>query len=108
VEGAQLRAASHCRRLRLRDLLRTVIEEAGILIVPRGSHRFAAVQLFFREGAHRDYVIHYRAAGYCREGGWEAKSARFAAGKGRSPELDLRQPDHVKRLQAVLKALELD
>src|SRR5262249_12437576 len=62
------------RRLRLRALLQQMIEAAWVLIVPRRSHRLLALQVHFKGGARRDYFIHYRAAGFCREGGSESAS----------------------------------
>jgi hypothetical protein len=40
-------AASEQHRLRLRELLCTIIESIWVLIVPRKSHRLCAVQIFF-------------------------------------------------------------
>lgn len=98
-------ARDEAGRLRLRELLRTVVESVWILIVPRRSHRLAAVQINFAGGVRRDYLIHTWAAGYCREGGWEARSFADVAAPG---DLDLRRPAHVKALEKLLAEMELD
>jgi DNA invertase Pin-like site-specific DNA recombinase len=92
------------RRLRLRDLLRQLISEAWVLVVRRGCHALCALQLFFTANGARSYLIHYKAAGRGREGGWSVAS--FAdADLGDSP--DLRDPVHAGELAAELAALDL-
>jgi hypothetical protein len=91
-------------RLRLRELLRTIIEEIVILIVPRRSHRLAAVQIFFRGGRRRDYLIHYHAAGHCRKGGW---CARSLPGEIHPKDLDLRRKRDVQSLSRVLAKIDV-
>jgi DNA invertase Pin-like site-specific DNA recombinase len=67
-------------RLRLRKALRTIIKEIWMLVVPRGKHRLAYVQVYFRgkswHESRRDYYIHAWAGGYGRreESGWEVRS----------------------------------
>jgi DNA invertase Pin-like site-specific DNA recombinase len=68
------------RRLLLKDLLGNIIDNIWVLVVPHKTHRYAAVQIRFREGARRDYAIHYWAAGFNREGGYEVMSVRHEAG----------------------------
>jgi DNA invertase Pin-like site-specific DNA recombinase len=87
-------------RLRLRALLRSIVEDIHVVVVPRRSHRLCAVQMRFAGGACRDYLIHYRAAGYCREGGWDARSLADVAKPG---DLDLRKPAHARALEKMLK-----
>jgi hypothetical protein len=96
-------AADEAGRLRLRGLLRTIIDGVYMLTVPRRSHRLCAVQINFAGGGSRHYLIHYHAAGYCREGGWDVRS--FAdAGPG---PLDLRKPKDVAKVARLLESLEL-
>ena len=98
-------AKDEASRLRLRELLRTIVEEVWILIVPRKSHRLAAVQVYFRGDGRRDYLIHYQSAGHCREGGWSARSLPSDV----SPkDLDLRRKKDVKGLEKMLGAIDLD
>jgi hypothetical protein len=90
-------------RLRLRELLRTIVEEIWVLIVPRRSHRLAAVQVFFKGGGRRDYLIHYQAAAYCRSGGWSACSL---AGPTNSKNLDLRHKQDTGELAKILTKVD--
>lgn len=62
-------------RLRLRELLRQIITEAWVLVVPRESgYRLACVQISFREGPTRHYLILHRQATHHRRGEWWANS----------------------------------
>jgi DNA invertase Pin-like site-specific DNA recombinase len=97
-------AKDDARRLRLRDLLREVVEEVWVLVVARRPVRLAAVQLFFREGGRRDYLIRYTAAGTGREGGMTVHSLARAT---KSRSLDLRRPDDARGLEEELMALDL-
>jgi DNA invertase Pin-like site-specific DNA recombinase len=76
-------------RTRLRGLLRGLVDEVRLLVVPQGRDRLAVVQLFFRGGGVRHYLLYHRAArGNARArtpAGWRCFS--FAA-----PGLDLRRP----------------
>jgi hypothetical protein len=98
-------ATDETTRLRLRDLLRQIIREAWVLVVPRRSHRLCAVQMYFAADGHRDFLIHYKAAGNGREGGWSAASLppRLTA----KLALDLRRRDHARDLAAALEAADL-
>jgi DNA invertase Pin-like site-specific DNA recombinase len=49
-------------RLRLRGVLRRVIDNIQLLVVPRGKRRLAEVQVNFKDGPRRDYLIVHRAA----------------------------------------------
>jgi DNA invertase Pin-like site-specific DNA recombinase len=95
-------------RLRLRTLLRRIIKNIRILVVPRGRDRLAAVQLFFAEGGRRDFLILHRprrAEGRKEKrivpGCVKCRSCREANG------LDLREPAHVVALQRALSTLDL-
>jgi DNA invertase Pin-like site-specific DNA recombinase len=104
AQGLLRLAKKHDARLRLRQLLRAMVDVVLVLVVPRRSHRLAAVQAHFSAGGRRDYLVHYWAAGNCHEGGWEVLSSADTRALG---ELDLRRPDHVVQLEEVLLALEL-
>jgi DNA invertase Pin-like site-specific DNA recombinase len=102
------------RRLRLRALLRQLVDEIWVLVVGRGRDRLAAVQIYFRGDGHRDYLILSRPpkAGRGRgaekpwreEGGWWARSLATVT---RAGDLDLRNRDHARQLEAVLAAVPL-
>jgi DNA invertase Pin-like site-specific DNA recombinase len=49
-------------RVRLRANLRRTIEGIWCLFVPRGSYRIAEVQIHFKEGGYRSYLIIHRPA----------------------------------------------
>ena len=91
-------------RLRLRSLLRRLVEDVRVLMVRRGSWQLLAAQVFFVGGARRQYLIANQSAGNCRKGGWYAKALAEAI----SPtDLDLRQDAHAAELAADLEALDL-
>jgi DNA invertase Pin-like site-specific DNA recombinase len=92
-------------RLRLRSALQAAVDEVWMLLVRRGCVRLCAVQVFFRSGVRRDYLIGYQPAAN-RRGGW-AKGLSFV-GKPLPGDLDLRDRDHAARLEAVLASLNLD
>jgi DNA invertase Pin-like site-specific DNA recombinase len=98
-------AKDEATRLRLRDLLRQIIDEVRVLVVPRRSHRLCAVQVFFKGDGHRDYLIHYQAAGYNRPGGCWARSLNDVAKLG---TLDLRRPEDTAQLEEALLAVPLE
>jgi hypothetical protein len=84
--------------------LRTIIEEIWVLIVPRKSHRLCVAEIFFRGGKRRDYIIFYKAAGYCRAGFWCAKS--FSHDHS-SVKFDLRDKKDVDSLLQTLLEIDL-
>jgi DNA invertase Pin-like site-specific DNA recombinase len=93
-------------RLKLRALLRRLVDEVWLLVVPRSeTRRLCAAQVFFAGGARRDYLIVSQSAGYRRPGGWRALSLADA---GKAGSLDLRKPDHARRLEAFLLTLDLN
>jgi DNA invertase Pin-like site-specific DNA recombinase len=88
-------------RLRLRPVLRRVVEEAWVFIVKRGSYQLCFVQFFFSGGARREFAVVYQPKANRRPGGWRPVSEWHKAG----PEnLDLRRRDHVKRMETFLEA----
>jgi DNA invertase Pin-like site-specific DNA recombinase len=93
-------------RLKLRPILRRVIEEALVLIVRRGSFGICTVQIFFHGGARRSYLILHQAAGFRRKGGWWSKS--FADAAALDPAaLDLRKNTHARKLEKALSGVDL-
>jgi hypothetical protein len=97
-------ATSEQHRLRLRELLRTIIESIWILIVPRRSHRLCAAQVFFEGGGRRDYLIHYQAAAHCRPGGWCTCSLPAEVRPG---DLDFRREADAGELRALLSEIDI-
>jgi DNA invertase Pin-like site-specific DNA recombinase len=97
-------AATDEGRLKLAPVLRRVIDEAWVLIVPRRSYRLCAVQVFFAGGARRDYLILSQAAAYHRPGGWEVLSY---AKVGAPDDLDLRRREDAAKLEQLLADLDL-
>jgi DNA invertase Pin-like site-specific DNA recombinase len=96
-------------KLRLRAVLRRVISSIYLLVIRRGMTRLAAVQVYFTDDGHRDFLIISRAAhnnGRSRtEGGWSAASLSPAVA-GRL-ELDLRKPAHARDLAAALESADI-
>jgi DNA invertase Pin-like site-specific DNA recombinase len=96
-------------RERCRAAIRRVVESVWVLILPGRPGwglRLCAVQVWFKSGAHRDYLILSRppkANGIARREGqaWSRSLADMAA------KLDLRRPDHARRLEKALDALPL-
>jgi DNA invertase Pin-like site-specific DNA recombinase len=93
-------------RIRLRTALRRTVESIWVLVVPHGRRRLAAVQIWFAGGkSHRDYLLLNHspwggAGGNRHPASWQARSLASAVKPG---ALDLRRPDHARRLE---KALE--
>jgi hypothetical protein len=91
-------------RLKLRPVLRRVVDEGRVLIVPRGSWRLVALQVFFTGGGVRDYLIVHQTAGNRRKGGsW----ARSLPGVVKPGALDLRKPADARRLAKALEEIDL-
>jgi DNA invertase Pin-like site-specific DNA recombinase len=96
-------------RTRLRTLLRRVVESIWLLVVPRGTIRLAAVQIWFHGGnKHRDYLILHRPpkanASARTEGGYICRSLASLAG---DLDLDLRKKEHTEELLAVLSSASI-
>ncbi len=96
-------------RLRLRSILRRIVSEIRLLVVPRKMTRFAAVQIHFTGDGVRHYLIKYRAphTSYAgrREAHWEVRSfTTEEAGEN----LDLRDPKQAAQLAEVLETVEID
>jgi DNA invertase Pin-like site-specific DNA recombinase len=94
-------------RLRLRAALRRIVEAIHCLFVGRGRDRLCAVQVWFKDDGHRDYLIlHRRATGGSvgtRPARWWARSlAEVAPG-----DLDLRRREDARTLAEALAAVDL-
>jgi DNA invertase Pin-like site-specific DNA recombinase len=89
-------------RLKARAALRRAILAVHCLFVCRGTLRLAAVRVSFRGSErHRDYLV---AHDYRRGGPPEVLSFADLIGED---DLDLRKPDHVRRVEKFLLALPL-
>jgi DNA invertase Pin-like site-specific DNA recombinase len=92
-------------RLKIRPVLRSVVDEMLVLVVPRGAWRLCYVQVFFHGGARRDYLLMHRTAGNQREECWCYNSATPALTAGL---LDLRDQGATALLQAALEAIDVE
>ena len=99
----QIHKEGDAARLRIRPVLRSIVEEARLLLVRRGSWLIAVVQFFFVGGGVRHYTVVYQAAGNNRPRDWWPWSAPFA-----DADLDLRRRADVLALEKDLLALDLD
>jgi DNA invertase Pin-like site-specific DNA recombinase len=94
-------------RLRLRAALRRIVEDVRLLVVPRGSARLAAVQIWFASDGHRDYLILHRPA---TGGSVAARPSRYAVRSFKDVkvrgDLDLRRPDHAEKLVRLLEEID--
>jgi DNA invertase Pin-like site-specific DNA recombinase len=62
-------------RLKLRGLLRQLVKEIWVLVVPLSrTRRIAYVDVVFESGPRRQYWIFTQDAGHCREGFWKVLS----------------------------------
>jgi hypothetical protein len=90
-------------RVKVRAALRRSVERVYCLFVGRTPVRFARVQVVFKGGAARTYVIrHTQTVGNGKKttpGGWDCFSLDWEPGE--SLTLDLRNPDHVRELVRV-------
>jgi hypothetical protein len=103
------------KRLRFRSLLRQMVEEIRLLVVPRGWDRVAAVQMHFRGSEEpRSWLIVYRPA--ITSDGRRARWRRAADAQDVSvvrdlrpagTPLDLRRPEHVAALRKQLETMDL-
>jgi DNA invertase Pin-like site-specific DNA recombinase len=100
-------------RLRLRAALRRAVQEVWLLVVPRGRARLCAVQVYFPEGTHRDYLILYRPGHANKDSRRpapppEVKDVRFEAGDpDPGKALNLRDRKDAADLEAVLLGVGL-
>jgi DNA invertase Pin-like site-specific DNA recombinase len=103
--AALVREGGDEARLRLRPVLRRVIDSIWLLTVRRSSFLLAVAQVHFADSdAKRDYLLVYQAAGFRRAGGWRAWSLADAVGDA---DFDLRVKKDANSLEAVLLGLDL-
>ncbi len=95
-------------RLHCRSAIRRAVESIWCLFMPGRGTRVAAVQVWFKGGAHRDYLI------LCRGGFSNGKAARPGSSwvrslhfPGQKGELDLRVRQHAADFEKVLLACDL-
>jgi hypothetical protein len=91
-------------RRRVRAVLKRVVADMWVLVVPRGLWRLVVVQVVFADSnITRHYLISHRPGGNHRPQRWQVMSFAEIGGKG----LDLRKRDHARRLERVLEKLDL-
>jgi hypothetical protein len=95
-------------RLRLRAVLRRVVKEIWVLVVPRGRDRLCVLQMWFEGGdKSRSYAILHRPpkanAAARTEGGWWARSLADVV---RAGDLDLRRREDAQALEEALAAVD--
>jgi DNA invertase Pin-like site-specific DNA recombinase len=92
-------------RLRLRSCLRRMVDAIWLLVVPRGTTRLAAVQVWFVGGKrHRDYLMVHRGAGNRRLG---ASGVWSLADVARPRDLDLRRKKDTQELEKTLLLVDV-
>jgi hypothetical protein len=62
IAAFQLAADKEDAQVRLRSALRRIVESIQLVIAVRGRDRLAAVQVWFDQSKHRDYLMVYRSA----------------------------------------------
>jgi DNA invertase Pin-like site-specific DNA recombinase len=97
-------AKDEAQRLRLRELLRNTIEQILMLIVKRGSQRFAVIQVLFQRGDARNYLFWYRA-NYGQGSDWLACSLPSELG---ADDLDLRRKKDAAKVAKELGRIDVD
>jgi DNA invertase Pin-like site-specific DNA recombinase len=93
-------------RLRLAAALRSIIDEAWLLIVPRGAWRLAALQVFFHGGAVRHYVLMHRPAANRRPA--ITPPPLSLSNVVREDKLDLRRKEDSAALERLLETIDLE
>jgi hypothetical protein len=96
--------ALEATRCRLRAILRRIISEIWVLVVARGDHRMAAVQMLFHGGRSRHYLILSRRPRANRPAAWWARSLAEVTAAG---DLDLRRREDATALAALLAETDL-
>jgi DNA invertase Pin-like site-specific DNA recombinase len=91
-------------RLRLRRMLRDIVEEIRILIVPRGRSRFLFATVCFTNGEHRDYLMAHRPS-FCNG---TTRYAAEGAMKSWKNATDLRDPKMVEIVKKVIELLDVN
>jgi DNA invertase Pin-like site-specific DNA recombinase len=94
--------------LRLRSLLRRIVEDIHVLVVPRGWDRLAAVQMRFKGSDQvRRYLIVIRKGRASRFRGERGQDTATTGSLREPVGLDLREPAHVAALREYLQSLDL-
>jgi DNA invertase Pin-like site-specific DNA recombinase len=93
-------------RLRIRSVLRAIVEEMRLVLVRRGSRLLCGVQVFFAGGAVRHYLLVYRMACPGRPRSWWCRS--LASTHIGADDIDLRRKDHAAALAEELQEMDLD
>jgi DNA invertase Pin-like site-specific DNA recombinase len=91
-------------RLRLRVVLRRVVESIWVLTVRKGHLRLCAAQVHFVGGECRNYLVVHKPAGNRRKHSWSCRSFKEVGVKG---ALDLRRREHATRLTRFLEGVSL-
>jgi DNA invertase Pin-like site-specific DNA recombinase len=91
-------------RLRIRGVLRSIVQEARVLLVRRASYTLAGVQVYFTGGAVRHYLVVYRTACPGRPRSWWCRSLASVANPA---DLDLRRREDAAALAEVLAEVNL-
>jgi DNA invertase Pin-like site-specific DNA recombinase len=105
LAGLLKRDGSDDTRRKVREALRRSLESAWVLVVAQGDYRLCAVQLFFQGGSRRDYLILHRIT-FGRQRPVRPRTWSLAD-VARPGDLDLRQPDHARRLEKFLLGIDL-
>src|SRR5262249_37134416 len=96
------------QRLRLRSLLRRIMEDIHVLIVPRGWDRLALVQMRFKGSDQlRTYLTVIRKGRASRFRGERGQDTWCVRSYRGPEEYDLRNPAYVAALREELRALDL-
>jgi DNA invertase Pin-like site-specific DNA recombinase len=101
-------------RMSLRGVLRRVIADMRVVVVGRGRTRLAGLQIFYARPQNgvtcRSYLIAstrpHNNGRVRSEGGWRAASLPSDL-MPKQGDLDLRDPEHVRDLEAALQAIDL-
>jgi DNA invertase Pin-like site-specific DNA recombinase len=92
-------------RLKLRPVLRRIIDDAFLVLIRRRSFMLCAIQFDFHGGARRHYLILNQSAGNGRPNAcWAGSLATVAE----VDELDLRKRDDVKEMEGYLSNLDIE
>jgi DNA invertase Pin-like site-specific DNA recombinase len=110
LDAADAAGEGDAARLRLKAVLRRVVKSMPVLVVRRGTTYAVAVQVWFENDRHRDYLVRYRPArsnGKATVPAWSPPPLSFAAANVPG-DLDLRDPVHVRVLEKVLSVADLE
>jgi DNA invertase Pin-like site-specific DNA recombinase len=111
-----VREGGDAARLKLRPVLRRIVEAIWVLTVPHGCRRLAVVQVRFAgdDVEMREYLIDYNPAGGNRPGWWRVASMRSPVYDPKSPAyaglapFDLSDPQGVWMVENALSVSDED